>query len=277
MNNSKRIKAYIVLGLLNLSRCAAPEPERPSKAIQKKPNSQAPSTQTTNDSSSTSSTCRRLQEQFAAKTIAKGSAPVPILGNINFSLNIDAKVNLQAGDSQGHVGIDGKVLSATPGVAKPIAEKAIGAYRDPLQLEFVSLSDQSKLQGFEGLDCVVAAVRSIRNDKMEYRYDPPIPFIALPGTPSSTTFTKTFPNIKATVVRHFESVAKPGVYPGSVSLTNSGNSVKIQFNFGSRIPAMFATPVSSIEYVINNGNITAVNTKIFVAEGSTTELTLNKN
>jgi len=222
------------------------------------------------------SSCRNLQEQFRATTVANGSASVPILGNIKFSLDIDAQVNLRASANQGSVGVNANILKASPALAKGMAEKAIGAYRDPLQLELVPMKQQADLQGYEGLDCVVAAVRSVRNNSMEYRYDPPIPFLALPRRGSVQPVSRTFSNINATVIRHFESVAKPGVYPGSVTMQSSAKSVKMDFNFGNTIPSMFATPVAGIEYEFTGDQITAVNMKIFVSEGSVTELTLKK-
>lgn len=138
------------------------------------------------------------------------------------------------------------------------------------------MTEQKKLAGYQGLDCVVAAVKSIRNNKMEFTYDPPIPFIALKGASDSANLTRTFPNIKARIVRHFESVARPGVYTGSATLTKSGGSVKIRFNFGQTKPSMYATPVSAIEYVYNGKQIDAFNATIFVSDNSTTELRLGK-
>lgn len=274
---TKAVNRILLISLVGFVGCGAPQAEksenRPIKKSNKNNKIDSNSDDIELDPLQKTRSCRNMQAQFAASTTATGRAM-----GLNFSLDLDANVSLQSNDNQGRVGINGVVKSARPALARSVADKAIGAYRDPLQLTFASVEEQKKLPGYEGLDCVVAAVKSIKNNKMEFTYDPPIPFIALPGSSKSRGLSKTFPNIKAKIVRHFESVAKPGVYNGSATLTSSGDSAKIQFNFGSKAPGSYATPVAAIEYVYNGQELSALNATIYVYDNSTTELALkNKN
>lgn len=272
-----KLNRAVLFTVLSLVGCGAPQEDKSAnrpvkkKTISNNSDSNDQSSEAFGSDTSSGSSCRNMQARFAASTTSTGSAM-----GINFSLDVDANVNIQSNEKQGLVGINGAVKSARPMLAKGLADKAIGAYRDPLQLTFATLDEQKKLPGYAGLDCVVAAVKSIKNNAMEFTYDPPIPFIALTGASRSGAVTKTFPNIKARIVRHFESVARPGVYNGSATLTSSGDSVKIQFNFGRSAPSSYATPVAAIEYGYTGQEISQLNATIFVYDNSTTELALKK-
>ena len=255
------------------------------------PSDSTGSDSTSDDSSTpiTSDGCASFSDNLAGPISAKGAAKAPIIGSINFTLEADAQFSLEANAQGAVVGLAATIKSFSPSIARSIADNVINSYKDPLKLTPVPAAElkafHASTPGWQGLDCIVIPIRRIANSAYEYEFDPALPMLISPKASAADLSSKLgggvkFTGIKSKLIRHFqpENVAKRGTYTGSASISGSGGTYRIAYDFGTKAPNALATPVAGIEYGITGGTGTysSVNFSTFVADDSKIDLRLSK-
>ncbi len=242
------------------------------------------------DGANTANGCNfKFSDKLTDKVNASGSAQAPLIGNVQFKLGADATLTIKSSADSASVGLNAKINSFTPSIARSIAEKVVNSYKDPLKLTVVPTSELEAFYknnaGWEKLNCIVAPVTKISNSAYEYEFDPALPVI-IAATNSKAEIEAAISdaieirNIKSKLIRHFQpaSVAKRGTYEGSAKIEKSGDVVSISYDFGTKAPEALATPIAGISFGLGStkGKYDSVTITTFVADDSKIDLKLSK-
>jgi hypothetical protein len=231
----------------------------------------------------------KFSDKLTDKVNASGSAQAPLIGNVQFKLGADATLTIKSSTESASVGLNAKINSFTPSIARSIAEKVVNSYKDPLKLTVVPTSELEEFYknnaGWEKLNCIVAPVTKISNSAYEYEFEPALPVI-IAATNSKADIAAAITeaieirNIKSKLIRHFQpaSVAKRGTYEGSAKIEKSGDEVSISYDFGTKAPEAMATPIAGISFGLSStkGKYDSVTITTFVADDSKIDLKLSK-
>ena len=267
----------------------SPSTEEKPGAPVKPGNGGKPGTTGTNTPVENNDACSGFSDKLSGPISAKGAAKVPILGSVNFTLDANAQFSFDANSSGANVALNAAIKSFSPAIARSLADNVINSYKDPLKLTTVPSNDLKNFHattpGWQDLDCIVIPVKRISNSSYEYEFEPALPMLISPKASASDLTSKlgsgrTFPGIKSKLIRHFqpESVAKRTTYTGSASISGSGGTYRINYDFGTKAPNALATPVAGIEFGIKGGTGTydSVSFSSFVADDSKIDLRLSK-
>ncbi len=228
-------------------------------------------------------TCNANFTQNLASLInTSGAATVPILGAINFTMQANASMAITGTAQQGSVALAATITSFAPALGRNLADNIIQSFRDPLVLTFASDAERQQLFAsapWQGLDCLIMPIKSIRNNAYEYQYEPALPMLVSPnGSAEAITAigNRSFPNISARILRH--PTAQPGSHQGTASITATGSNVSIDYDFGGVAPRANATPIKAIAYELGaaSDGYRSVTMRAFVSDNSLVNLQVNK-
>lgn len=278
-----RICAVIIISAA-LWHCGSNEQQNFRRPVNAQSSNNQPIDFPSNDLQPTPSVTPELNgcnQQYTANLASKVNAS----GNaifVTFNLQADASVKIQGSDNTGSIALNAAITSFTPSFARPMAENILKGLADPLVLTFATGSERDEIYSnpnWQGLECIVLPVKSIRNSAYSYDYNPPIPFVVNPNATAeqlATIGNRTFPGINAKISKH--PTARSGTYQGAASLSSTGSSVKIDFNFGGAAPRANSTPMKSVQYTIDTATKTYSETIIsaFVADNSLIDLKVTK-
>jgi hypothetical protein len=231
----------------------------------------------------------KFSDKLTDKISTSGSAQAPLVGNIQFKLDAEATLTIKSSADSASVGLNAKITSFSPSIARSIADKVVNSYKDPLKLTVVPNSELEAFYknnaGWEKLNCIVAPVTKISNNAYEYEFDPALPVIIAPTSSKAEIEAAIngaieISNIKSKLIRHFqpESVAKRKTYEGSAKIENAGGVISISYDFGTKAPEALATPIAGISFGLasTKGKFDSVTITSFVADDSKIDLKLSK-
>jgi len=218
------------------------------------------------ESSGADAPCKGFEAALAGPLDVKGKAKV-LITSVDFHLLGKAAAAFTRKGTSGSLKIDVDLEKVTPALAKATAEKTVGAYADPLKLTLADAKEgaawYAKHDGWRGLNCVVLPVKRLENANMIFEYEPALPMVVAPNASAASYAaikSLTIKGISAKIVKspNPSLVAAGASFTGKATLSGSGGSYRVKFDFGGLANTSKATPFSELVYGVSGGTYSEI-------------------